>query len=133
MKALTLKQPWASLVVYGGKLIENRTWDTNFRGRFLVHAGLGWDHGCYDWVARNIGRDVADTLPYPSDAPRGVLIGEATLIAVVAPGRTNDLQNMSDRKWHMPDQYGFVLMDVRPLRQHLPLRGYQKFFEVPEL
>lgn len=39
MKAITIKQPWASLIVEGIKDIENRTWKTNFRGRVLIHAG----------------------------------------------------------------------------------------------
>ncbi|ODS87283.1 MAG: hypothetical protein ABS44_11750 [Chryseobacterium sp. SCN 40-13] len=38
MKALSIKQPWASLIVQGIKDIENRTWKTNFRGRIYVHA-----------------------------------------------------------------------------------------------
>lgn len=39
MKAITIKQPFASLIVEGVKDIENRTWKTNFRGRVLIHAG----------------------------------------------------------------------------------------------
>lgn len=38
MKALSIKQPWASLIAYGIKDIENRTWKTNFRGRIYIHA-----------------------------------------------------------------------------------------------
>ena len=38
MKALTVKQPWADLIVSGVKDIENRTWQTNYRGRILIHA-----------------------------------------------------------------------------------------------
>lgn len=38
MKALTVKQPWAELIVSGAKDIENRTWRTNYRGRVLIHA-----------------------------------------------------------------------------------------------
>ena len=38
MKVLTVKQPWASLIVEGIKDIENRTWKTNYRGRILIHA-----------------------------------------------------------------------------------------------
>jgi hypothetical protein len=44
MKALTVKQPWASLVVEGIKDIENRTWKTNFKGRVLIHAGIRPDN-----------------------------------------------------------------------------------------
>lgn len=38
MKALTIKQPWATLIAHGIKDIENRTWKTNFRGRILIHV-----------------------------------------------------------------------------------------------
>ncbi|AZA75951.1 ASCH domain-containing protein [Chryseobacterium indoltheticum] len=38
MKALSIKQPWASIIAYGIKDIENRTWKTNFRGRIFIHA-----------------------------------------------------------------------------------------------
>ena len=38
MKALSIKQPWASLIAHRIKDIENRTWKTNFRGRIYIHA-----------------------------------------------------------------------------------------------
>lgn len=38
MKALTIKQPWASLIVHGIKDIENRPWRTDYRGPLLIHA-----------------------------------------------------------------------------------------------
>lgn len=38
MKALSIKQPWASLIAQGIKDIENRTWKTKFRGRIFIHA-----------------------------------------------------------------------------------------------
>lgn len=38
IKALSIKQPWASLIAHGIKDIENRTWRTNFRGRIYIHA-----------------------------------------------------------------------------------------------
>jgi len=44
MKALTVKQPHASLIVEGIKDIENRTWKTNFRGMVLIHAGIKPDN-----------------------------------------------------------------------------------------
>jgi len=38
MKALTVKQPWAYLICYGIKDVENRSWKTNYRGRVLIHT-----------------------------------------------------------------------------------------------
>ena len=43
MKALTLKQPWATLISEGLKEYEFRSWNTNYRGKLLIHAGLGID------------------------------------------------------------------------------------------
>ena len=38
MKALSIKQPWASLIAKGIKDVENRTWKTKFRGKVYIHA-----------------------------------------------------------------------------------------------
>ncbi|MDO4739823.1 MAG: ASCH domain-containing protein [Eubacteriales bacterium] len=40
MKALSLKEPWASLVAQGIKKMETRSWRTNYRGELLIHASL---------------------------------------------------------------------------------------------
>jgi len=40
MKALTILQPWASLLACGAKKIETRSWKTNYRGKIAIHAGL---------------------------------------------------------------------------------------------
>ena len=38
MKAITLRQPWASLVALGVKAIETRSWSTRYRGPLAIHA-----------------------------------------------------------------------------------------------
>lgn len=38
MRVLTVRQPWASAIVQGWKDIENRTWETRYRGPLLIHA-----------------------------------------------------------------------------------------------
>lgn len=39
MKALTIKEPWATLIISGYKKYEFRSWKTNYRGKILIHAG----------------------------------------------------------------------------------------------
>ena len=39
MKVLTIKQPWATLIMQGVKRYEFRSWNTKLRGEFLIHAG----------------------------------------------------------------------------------------------
>ena len=38
MKTLSVKQPHATLICYGIKTVENRTWKTDYRGKLLIHA-----------------------------------------------------------------------------------------------
>lgn len=45
MKVLSVKQPWAALLVNGIKDIENRTRRTTFRGRILIHASKAQKSG----------------------------------------------------------------------------------------
>jgi ASCH domain len=40
LRALSVRQPWAWLIVNGYKDIENRTWQTRHRGPLLIHAGV---------------------------------------------------------------------------------------------
>lgn len=40
MKVLTIKEPWASLIISGYKEYEFRSWKTNYRGKILIHSGL---------------------------------------------------------------------------------------------
>jgi hypothetical protein len=43
MKAITIKQPWATIIAEGYKEYEFRTWKTRYRGDILIHAGKGID------------------------------------------------------------------------------------------
>jgi hypothetical protein len=38
MKCLSVRQPYAELIVSGRKTMERRNWNTGYRGRFVVHA-----------------------------------------------------------------------------------------------
>jgi len=38
MKVLSIKEPWASMILSGKKTIETRTWKTKYRGKILLHA-----------------------------------------------------------------------------------------------
>jgi len=55
MKALSVRQPWAWLIVAGYKGIENRTWETRHRGPLLIHAGKTFDWPGYFRLAGLVG------------------------------------------------------------------------------
>lgn len=48
LKALSIRQPWAWLILHGGKDIENRTWFTTFTGTVLIHASKGMTPDDYE-------------------------------------------------------------------------------------
>jgi hypothetical protein len=43
MKAITILQPWASLIACGAKQIETRRWATSYRGPIAIHTGKQWE------------------------------------------------------------------------------------------
>jgi len=77
MKTLSVRQPYASLVCYGIKTVENRTWKTDYRGRVLIHAGgkhvALFDYGVIpqDFQNKYI-KHLKDELDCPKDAPDDV-------------------------------------------------------------
>ena len=50
VSCLSVRQPWAWLIVHGYKDIENRTWPTRHRGDTVIHAGLVFDNDGLLWV-----------------------------------------------------------------------------------
>ena len=52
MKALSLIQPWASLVTLGAKRIETRSWQTRYRGPLAIHASKGFPSDCRKLVGQ---------------------------------------------------------------------------------
>jgi hypothetical protein len=145
MRSLSLRQPWASAVLLLGKHIENRRWSTTFRGEFLLHAAKGMtkaEHAsavefCEDVLGVARCFDIAAALD-PATLPRGGIVGIAKLVDVVKPRPEFLLQGAASHyppsvvewRWHMRDQYGFVLEDVHPL-PFVPWKGELGFFEVP--
>lgn len=86
MKAITIKQPWASLIVSGLKDIENRSWKTNFRGRVLIHAGETVSkNGWREMNQRQI--DVAASTKMMgaifNELPFGAIIGSVEIVGCV--------------------------------------------------
>ena len=118
MKALSIRQPWAWLIVHGYKDIENRTWKTAFRGRFLVQAGLKFDYQGY----ADILNQFEISLPPVSMFDLGGIVGVAAIV---------DCVNQSDSPW-FSGPYGFVLKNPQSL-PFSALRGQLGFFNTTQV
>lgn len=62
MKAITIKNPWAYLIVRGIKDIENRSWKTNYRGKVLIHVSKSCDKRFFDKTNDESYKIICDTV-----------------------------------------------------------------------
>jgi hypothetical protein len=117
LRVLSLRQPWAWLVVNGYKDIENRSWRTNHRGPLLIHASstlTDFTPEKLDEIERKHGVRV------PKDAETGGIVGVVDVVDCVQTHLS---------KWKFPDCWGWVLKN--PCR--LPFRrckGAVGFFKL---
>ncbi|MDD2519155.1 MAG: ASCH domain-containing protein [Bacilli bacterium] len=68
MKVITIRQPWASLIVNGYKEYEFRSWKTKHRGELLIHAGKGFNK-----------QEILKFKELNLDFPTGCIIGKVIL------------------------------------------------------
>jgi hypothetical protein len=122
LKCLSLKQPYAELVAAGRKTIETRTWNTNFRGKFLIHA------------SKTIDKESCSILNIDcSKLTKGAVIGLAFLYNVKKYNNEQDF--VADKNKHFSvnfwePKYGFLLDGAKKLNKPIPIPGQLLFFEV---
>ena len=119
MKALSIRQPWAWLIVNGYKPVENRSWPTKYRGPVLIHAAKGMTRGEYsEAMAVALRAGMRTYFPRFEEMKRGGIIGQATIV---------DCVTEHDSPYFF-GPYGFVLEDAKPL-PFQPVLGKLGFFE----
>jgi hypothetical protein len=103
MKAITLIQPWASLILAQHKRIETRSWPSNYRGPLAIHAGV------------KIDREACAEFGYDyRKLPTGVVIAIAEMYDCVQfPHVLAPPDEFGD---FAAGRYGFLLRDIRKIR-----------------
>lgn len=132
MKALTIWQPWATLIALGHKKIETRGWHTNHRGPIAIHAAtrpLGPEERAYlDHLREHVGL----ALPDASDLPLGAVVATANLYDCLQMSdeyvsRLNRLERILGD--HRPGRYAWRLTDTQLLHPPVLARGAQRLWE----
>jgi hypothetical protein len=103
-RVISIRQPWAWAIASGRKKVENRTWQTPYRGPVYIHASSNPDANAAEWIRRQFRVTV------PDDLQRCAVVAVADLTDVVTRKRAKRFG-----KW-FEGPYGFVLTNVRPLR-----------------
>lgn len=152
MKAISLWQPWASLMVIGAKRIETRHWPTYWRGPLVIHAAKRFGREEQFLCTREpfitaltkAGIQNHDDLPLgallgvvdligcvkiPEGTPcQGKLFGEGVVVSgVKLPPDGDDLSYGN----YTPGRYAWVTEHARRFAVPIPYKGSQGFFDVP--
>jgi len=123
MKCLSLKQPYAELLVCGKKTIEVRTWNTKFRGQFLVHASKKINEG----ACKRLKIDQTKLVT-------GAIIGKANLYDVLSYWSKDSFfmdknKHFAGSNYDKP-KYGFLVNQAKRFDILIPIRGKLRFFNV---
>jgi hypothetical protein len=133
VKALTLTQPYATLVAIGVKRIETRSWQTSYRGPLAIHAGkgLGPVGGERGLVALYQDDVFAQALKGYA-LPRGVIVAVCILMDCVPTDEAHTWKLTDQERAfgnYTPGRYAWLLADVRPVDPPIPARGAQGLWE----
>ena len=123
MKALTILQPYAEMIVRGEKRVENRTWATNYRGLLYIHAGKGRSHWDEEIHLKR----------YPR-AAWGAVVAMATLTECVHIDNVGRGEFAQRFPWlaehdHTNGPWCWILDNVTPIGPW-PWRGAQGLFDI---
>ncbi len=155
MKAITILQPWASLIACGAKKIETRSWPTKYRGPIAIHAGNSWTMFRRElayrdpfnsalWPNMTKAEIMLDGYGRTGLLPAGAVIAIADLVdCVKIVGKTSfdgipgiylaDNTVIIDNNEiafgdYTPDRYAWILDNVRQI-DPVPARGKQRIWE----
>jgi hypothetical protein len=128
--ALSLKQPWATLLAYGQKTIEVRSWPTGQRGRILIHAARVSDDRPEAWAL------VPEELQEAAQLVGGIVgagdLKECKAYRGLERFTADQGRHLNEPAWFRPPVlYGFVFENLGPV----PFRrypGWMRFFAVEE-
>lgn len=124
MKVLTIKQPWASLIVQGYKRFEFRSWQTKYRGDLLIHAGKGIDKEAIKRLEKYL----------PEELPTGKILGKVTLVGCIkmSPELKEELLKENRdiyTKSSFQENYGWQMDNVQVFKEPIEAKGHLSLWE----
>lgn len=131
MKALTIQQPWASLIIHGLKVFETRSWSTKYSGALAIHAGKTFALAHSPELTEALGQ-IGKTHPGP--LPLGCVLGivnlencfTAEFVMALAKEKHPELKN-PDREialgFYAPGRWAWKLQHPKPFATPVPAKG----------
>lgn len=133
LPVLSLWRPWTTLILHHGKNVENRTWDTDYRGDLLIAGGLRFDTKL-SWpvvaesslTAGGAGRSGVSR--DPAQHPTGI-VGVVEVYGMCTA--SVDAGTCDCGPWAMAGHVHWQLRNPRAFLTPVPHRGFQKLHQVP--
>ena len=126
MKVLTIKQPWATLIMQGDKRFEFRSWQTKYRGDLLIHAGKSVDKEAVNRLSKYL----------PKELPTGKILGKVKLVDCIK--MSTDFKNLLLKenkdiytKSAFKENYGWQLTDVEIFEKPIEAKGQLSLWDYP--
>lgn len=140
MKAITIKQPFATLLALGYKQYETRSWQTKYRGKLAIHAGKSVDRQA---CARQEIAQILQAAGYESwrDLPTGAVIAVGELKNcscvraqdVTKAVATTESAQITGLAYQFGDftvgRYAWEVTDIEPFAQPVPCSGRLSIWE----
>jgi hypothetical protein len=116
MKVLSVKNPWAWLIMRGGKDVENRSWPTSYRGRIAIHASKN----PVEFKIADPYMPTAEEIEFAyllneSEETNGYILG----LVVLA-----DCIRDSTSKWAEKGMWHWILCNPAPFIRPIPAQGH---------
>ena len=124
MKVLTIKQPWATLIMQGDKRFEFRSWQTKYRGDLLIHAGKGIDKEAMKRLVKYLLDEI----------PLGKILGKVTLVDCIRmcpEFKEMLLKENSDiyTKSSFSENFGWQVENVQVFDEPIEAKGHLSLWE----
>ena len=124
MKALTIKQPFATLIAKGDKHYEFRSWKTNYRGEILIHAGKSVEE---KYIKKY------SCLGY--DFPTSRIVAKAKLVDCIALVGNKNKEIIDEDPFiygNEPDRVGYawVLSDIEEIHSDKEIKGKLSIWDI---
>ena len=135
MKAITLWQPWATLIAIGAKKVETRSWPTRYRGEIAIHAAKRKPRPLeVAYILEECGLSCKfDGLDVLEDYPLGAIVATARLVdcklmddPLIARQTPDEL---ACGNWEQ-GRFAWCLEDIQPCEPY-PIRGFQGLWDLP--
>lgn len=124
MKVLTIRQPWATLIIQGYKRFEFRSWQTKYRGELLIHAGKGIDKEAMNRLKNYL----------PDELPLGKILGKVELVDCIKCDENFKKMCLKENKdiyakSTFEERFAWQLTNVEVFDEQIDAKGHLSLWE----